>query len=244
MTQRLSVVIALDKATKNRCNNDITALYHMAQKADLFKGIARRYESNDEDGEKLPPETRKVQQRGTEILDRTAALMTQYWDITLTKESANTGASADVVVDGVTIISAAPVGFLLFLERQLVDLATTVRKIPVLDPGETWKHDAASDCWATEPKTSNRMKKVPKAFEKAPATKEHPAQVETYHEDVIVGKWITTDYSGALPQERITKILERISKLQAAVKFAREEANSSPAPGREVGKAAFAFLFA
>jgi hypothetical protein len=34
---------------------------------------------------------------------------------------------------------------------------------------------------------------------KAEATEKHPAQVEVYHEDVVVGQWKTVKFSGALP---------------------------------------------
>ena len=39
-----------------------------------------------------------------------------------------------------------PVTYLLFLEKQLVDLHTFVKKLPVLDASETWVFDASADC--------------------------------------------------------------------------------------------------
>ncbi|MBA2680632.1 MAG: hypothetical protein H0U76_19830 [Ktedonobacteraceae bacterium] len=50
------------------------------------------------------------------------------------------------------------------LEKQLVDLHTFVRKLPVLDPSETWTLDSSADCWATEPVQTLKTKKVPPAL--------------------------------------------------------------------------------
>lgn len=241
---RLSQIIAVEKSIKNSSNVEITKAYHELQKAALFTGIARTYEPKDEEGEKLPSEHQKVQKRAEDLLGFTADTMTRYWDATLTKDTANTHAKADVVVDGKTVLTGAPVTFLLFLEKQLGDLATMVKKLPVLDAGETWILDASTNSYATEPTHSTKTKKIPRAFVKAEATKEHPAQVDTFTEDVIVGTWKTIKYSGALPQKRVADVLERIGKLQSAVKYAREEANTIAADDKHVGKAVFGYLLA
>jgi hypothetical protein len=240
---RLSQVIAVEKSVKNESNNKITAAYHELQKTALFQGIARTYSPRDEDGEMLPPEHQKVQRRASDLLKFTGDVMSSYWDMTLTKDSANSHAFADVVLDGVKIIEHAPVTFLLFLEKQLIDLSTMVKKLPVLDQSETWHVDSAQDCHATEPSASVKTKKVPKAFVKVAATKEHPAQVEAFTEDVVVGTWKTVKFSGALPQSRVTEVLDRISRLQAAVKMAREEANTIAAEQRHVGAQVFGYVF-
>lgn len=239
---RLNQIIAVEKGVKNKCNNEITSAYHEIQKSALFAGIARTYAPRDEEGERFPDERQKVQRRAEEILNFTADRMTRYWDTTLTKDSANTEAWADVVVDGKTIIKDAPVTFLLFLEKQLTDLATMVKKLPTLDSGESWKLDTTQDCYATEPAKTVKTKKIPRAFVKSEATQHHPAQVETFTEDVVVGDWTTVKYSGALPQSRISDLVERISKLQAAVKFAREEANTIEVHQQYAGEAVFKFL--
>lgn len=240
---RLNHVIAIEKGIKNQSNVEITAAYHDLQKAALFTGIARTYEPKDEDGEKFPNEHQKVQRLANDLLAFTATSMTKYWDVTLTKDRANCDARADVVVDGKAILKDAPVTFLIFLEKQLGDFATMIKKLPTLDAGESWKHDASTNAYATDVTETTKTKKVPKAFVKVAATKEHPAQVDTFTEDVIIGRWRTIKYSGALPQQRITEILEKVTKLQAAVKFAREDANSIDVQNLQVGKLIFEHLF-
>ena len=157
---------------------------------------------------------------------------------------ANAEATADVEVDGEVIVAAAPVTYLLFLEKQLVDLHTFVKKLPVLDPSESWTFDQASDCFATDQVQTTKTKKVPRNHVKAEATKEHPAQVEVYDEDIVVGHWRMVKFSGAVTAQRANELLERVEKLQRAVKFAREEANGREVEKREVGKRVFDYVFA
>jgi hypothetical protein len=78
---------------------------------------------------------------------------------------------------------------------------------------------------------------------KAEATEQHPAQVEVYYEDVIVGYWRTVKFSGALPAERVNELLSRVEKLQEAVKYAREEANNIEADEQKVGERVFSYIF-
>jgi hypothetical protein len=69
-----------------------------------------------------------------------------------------------------------------------------------------------------------------------------PAQVEVYYEDVTVGFWRTIKFSGAMPAKRVNELLERVEKLQAAVKFAREEANGIEASEQKIGEKFFEYL--
>ncbi len=45
-----------------------------------------------------------------------------------------------------------------------------------------------------------------------------------------VGTWRNVKYSGALPRTEVQDMLERLDKLSAAVKVAREKANSVEVP--------------
>jgi len=238
----LHQIIAIDKGVKNEANLAITAAYHEIQKSTLFTGISRVYSPIDEEGEHLPSETQRVQKRGTDLIELTAKAMTRYWDVTLTKDTANMQATANVMVDGHLLLDNAPVTFLLFFEKQLGDLETMIKKIPVLDPAETWTYDETQDCYVTAATKTTRSKKVPKALIGAPASKEHPAQVQYFTEDVLAGYWNTIKFSGALPQKRVTELLEKIGKVRAAVKFAREEANTIPVTNRRVGDVVFDFI--
>lgn len=242
---RLSQVIAVEKATKSEVQRKVTDAYHVLQKADLVSGLSRTYRPKDEEnGDRLPPESKTVQHKAEAVLKDVSDQLARLFDLTLTKDEANRHAVADVVVDGKTLAEKVPVTWLLFLEKQLVDLATLVRKLPTLDPAERWAVDQAQDCWAAEPAETHRTKKVKRVVTLAQATKEHPAQVTTVDEDEVVGFWRLTKFSGAIPMTRQNQLLARIEALQKAVKMAREEANTIEAPERKAGREIFQWVLA
>jgi hypothetical protein len=241
---KLNQIIAVEKGVKSRSFAELTASHHTLQKQAALSGISRTYQPKDEEGERLPPESTRVQVKAEEVVRETTRILTKLFDVTATKDWANCTARADVVVDGRTILAEVPVTYLLFLEKQLVDLHTFIRKLPVLDAAESWSYDSSADCFATEPVQTLRTRKVPRNHVKAEATEKHPAQVEVYHEDVTVGYWRTVKFSGALPASRVNELIDRVEKLQAAVKFAREEANGAEVTDRKVGEAVFGYLFA
>jgi hypothetical protein len=240
---KLNQIIAVEKGVKSKSFQELTEVHHAVQKTALLSGISRTYQAKDEEGEQLPPESTRVQVKAEEVLRRTAATLTRLFDVTATKDWANCVAKADVTVDGRTLVKDAPVSYLLFLEKQLTDLHTFVKKLPVLDAAEAWTHDPSTDAWKTEPVKTIKTKKVPRNHVKAEATEKHPAQVEVYYEDIPVGYWTTVKFSGALPAARINELLERVEALQAAVKFAREEANGTVVTDQHVGDAVFGYLF-
>lgn len=241
---RLNQIIAVEKGVKSRSYADLTDAHQQLQKAPLLAGIARTYRPKDDDGEQFPPESTKVQVKAEDVIRQTATTLTRLFDVTATKDWANCVAKADVLIDGNPLVRDVPVTYLLFLEKQLTDLHTFVKKLPILDASESWQRDPSADCWATEPVETTKTKKLPRNHVKAAATKEHPAQVDVYFEDVVVGHWRTVKFSGAMPAARVNELLERIESLQHAVKFAREEANDTEVTDQEVGEKVFGYLFA
>ncbi|WP_433710688.1 hypothetical protein ACQP2U_30895 [Nocardia sp. CA-084685] len=240
---KLNQIIAVEKGVKSGALRELAQTQSQLQKPGLLSGIARTYQPKDEEGEQLPPESTRVQVKSEEVLRQTAATLTRLFDVTATKDWANCEAKADVRVDEETLLAAVPVSYLLFLEKQLADLHTFVKKLPVLDAAEAWAFDDSSDTWRTDAVRTIRTKKVPRNHVKAEATEKHPAQVEVYYEDIAIGYWTTVKFSGALPARRVNELAERIEKLQQAVKFAREEANGSQVTDRKTGDVIFRYLF-
>ena len=188
---KLNQIIAVEKGVKSKSFADLTDAHHAVQKTGPLAGIARTYQPKDEEGEQLPAESTRVQLKAEEILRKVADTLTRLFDVTATKDWSNLTARADIVVDGQTIAREVPVTYLLFLEKQLVDLHTFVKKLPVLDAAESWTRDDSTDSWKTDPVRTIRTKKVPRNHVKAEATEKHPAQVDVYYEDVAVGYWTT-----------------------------------------------------
>lgn len=240
---KLAQILAIEKQIKANAQSILTNLYHTIQKPELLRGISRSYMPKDDEGEKLPSENGKVQVRVQDELKKVIEVLSRHFDVSGTKEMSNTKAKANVVVDGKILLQDIPATYLLFLEKQLVDLSTLVKKMPTLEASESWVKDPITNLWATVPVETARSKKIPRNHEKAPATDKHPAQVEVYMEDVVVGYWKTIKYSSALSQQQVDDILSRIEKLSAAVKFAREEANSSEVTDLKAGKPVLDYLF-
>ncbi|AXK36113.1 hypothetical protein DVA86_29505 [Streptomyces armeniacus] len=240
---KLNQIIAVEKGVKSKVQQDLTAVRRRLDKPALLAGIARTYQPKDEEGEELPPEATRVQVKAEDVLRDTAESLTRLFDVTATKDWANRESRADITVDGRTLLTDVPVSYLLFLEKQLTELAAFVRKLPVLDAAESWSLDPSTDSWKTEAVRTVRTKKVPRNHVKAEATEQHPAQVEVYYEDIPVGQWTTVKFSGALPARRVNELLDRVEKLQQAVKFAREEANGVEVADQRVGDVVFGYLF-
>jgi len=241
---KLNQIIAVEKGVKSGATRRITDLHRDVQKDALLSGISRTYQPRDEEGDKLPPESTRVQIKAEDVLTEAAQVMTHLFDVTLTKDHANTVARSDVVVDGHPLLRDVPVTYLLFLEKQLTDLHTFVAKLPVLDPSEDWSFDEARECYVTAPAKTVRSRKVPRNHVMAEATPQHPAQVQMYMEDVPAGDWTTVKFSGALPAARVRTLLSRVTVLQQAVKYAREEANTTEITDREAGEKIFGYLLA
>lgn len=239
---KLNQIIAVEKSVKAKAAQELGDAQREVQKPALLSGIARNYQPKDEEGEQLPPESTRVQVRADEVLKGLGTSLTRLFDVTASKDATNSVATADVVVDDEVLLSGVPVTYLLFLEKQLTELHAFVRKLPVLDNAESWVFNDSADCWSTEPVRTVRTKKVPFNHVKAEATEKHPAQVDVYFEDVAIGYWTTVKFSGALPAKRVSVLIERIEKLQHAVKFAREEANNTEILDRKVGDKVFGFL--
>lgn len=245
MATKLHQILALEKGVKAQTESDLTRAYHDAQRADAFKGLTRVYKPNDEEnGDRLPTERKIVQLTADRILSRGRDALTRQANIVGTKDAANQTARADVVVGGNIVAVQVPVATLLYLEKSLQKFRELVTKLPTLDPEVEWgtAPDAATGLWKSATDESVRTKKTPRALVKYEATPDHPAQVETYVEDAIVGRWDKTLFSGALPAFRKQRLLHRVDEVTAAVKMAREEANTADAVDVRVGDQIFGIL--
>ena len=242
---KLCQVVAIEKGVKNKASRVETDLYHVLAKTQLFNGLSRVYTpKDDEDGDKLPAESQAVQVKSEKVIEELSEALTRVMDVTATKDAANTLAKADVVVDGQVVLTGVPVTTLMFLEKELEKLTAFVGRIPVLDPTQEWTYDSNRGVHASAPVETVRTKKVPRNHVLYEATKEHPAQVTAYNEDVLVGYWKKVEFSGAMPADRLAAISNRIDKLRTAVKFAREEANGIDVTDVHIGERVLSYLFA
>lgn len=242
---KLNQIIAIEKGIKAKAVSQISELYKAVQKPELFNGFSKVYQPRDEDdSERLPSEKKRVQFVATEVLRSVERSMTELMTVEARKDWTNCVASADVLVDGVVIFPAAPVSYLLFMEKQLTDLRTFVGSVPVLSEDDNWTKDDNSGLFKSEVTQTHRTKKVQKPIVMYQATPEHPAQTQMVTEDVISGFWSTTKQSGAMPKPDKDALLTRVDKLLRAVKEARELANiENEVDVPQVGSVVFQYLF-
>lgn len=102
MAAKMNQLLAIEKGVKSEVYGEITKLHQLAQKPELFEGMTRVFESTDADGEKLPPENKRVQLASGDVLRTVERKMTELFDIEARKDYTNTMAQADIVVGGVT----------------------------------------------------------------------------------------------------------------------------------------------
>jgi len=244
MAIRLNQLLAIEKQVKDSAMTALTAAYHDAQKSALVNGMTRTYQPLDEEGEQFPSEEKVLEVRISDVLRDTQAKLSELLDLTVRKDLANCGAKASVMIGDKVIIADAPATYLLWLEKKLLDVRTFVSKLPRLSSDERWTWDDAQNCWISAPSKTVKTKKIAVPITLAPATEQHPAQVQLTAEDRTIGHWTTVKFSGALPANKVALYLDRIEQLIAAVKQARVKANSVECPNADaVGSQVLGFIF-
>lgn len=221
---KLNQVVAIEKGVKSKCNERLSALYKLVQKPVLFNGLRKKYMPKAEGDESLPDETQLVQHTVPVMLRDVEAAARELFAVTAQRDWTNCVARGQVIIDGVPLLDA-PVSYLLFLEKQLTDIRTFVANLPLLDPTEEWSWDEASSSYKSMSSSTIRTKKMQKPIVLYDATANHPAQTQLITEDVSVGTWVQTRFSGAISLTDREAMLARVETLLNAVKMAREEAN-------------------
>jgi len=178
-------------------------------------------------------------------LDYTVGHIIRYLDAVLQKERTNQEARTDLVVDGVVIAKDVPATFLLWLETKLKLIRQVYQAIPTLQPGIKWEEDKSQgeDVYRKAyPEEKFRTKKVMKNHVIAVATKEHPAQVQVYNEDVKVARIIKDLWCGMISPAQKSVKLGRVDKLLREVKKARQKANTVDVVNVTIGAELFGYI--
>jgi hypothetical protein len=241
--QRLNHVIAKAKDIKSATTAALSLVYKLNQKKDLFGGHTRRWSPAADDGRVYQDEDKIVQKRVEDVLVEAREQWEKAINSEATRDFANMTACADVAIGDTVIFEKAPVPFLLSLEKQLKDMAGFMAKLPELDPGQKWERDDDARLWRGQPRSSYKSRKVTEPVVVTEATDKHPAQWTEVTKDILEGTWMTTVLSGATTTSQKKQLLERVNTLREAVHVARENANMSEAPDKEIGKAVFNYVF-
>lgn len=245
MPKYLGQIVAIEKDVRRTTAQQIVAAQHPLQAPAMLEGISREYQPRDDDGEQLPSEGVRVQATVKEMIDATRDALVRLFDVSAARDytNASSEAVADVRVDGETLIEAAPVPYLLWLEKQLSELEAFVRRLPTHDPSTEWTLENPRGVYKSAPVQTARQVQQPRSRVVVPATDHHPAQVQAWQENVMVGTWTTVKHTGAIPVADQAKIVARIHALQRAVHLARAEANRVEAQEPQVGARVLEYIF-
>ncbi len=159
VAKKLNQVLAVEKTVKGKREDEFTKIYQDIQKVDLVTGMARVYVPKDDDGEKLPPENKKVQLRVEDAVSKTINLMKEVFNVTAAKDATNCNAKADVTVDGEVLLKSVPATHLLWMEKKLLSFSEFINKLPVLAQDTSWSMDSGQGLYRSEASQTVKTKK-------------------------------------------------------------------------------------
>ena len=171
----------------------------------------------------------------------------KYYDVVLQKELTNQQATADLIIDGVTIGKGLPATFLLGTETRLKEVRRLVESIPTLQPGVAWEEDPGTadgilrrkhpEVTVRDEKKINHTVLVQPSFPKeGEGGQSLPAQIESWNDTTKVGKYTRDEWCSMISVHEKSKMLGRVDNLISAVKKARQRANNVEIVQKEVGK--------
>lgn len=225
----LAVLSELAGAAKNILAETLVTF---TKKTEHFSGFHRRYEPFDE-AEKLAAAAETTSRELVTTVDDKLRYMfghlVTYANAEAQRDATNQKASAPIVIDGKLLMTDVPGTWLLGMEKRMVEWRAVLLAIPTLPPGEAWIPDSTRGAHVyTHPrsKESLRTRKTVQHKILVQPTKEHPAQLEKWNEDVPCGKWIVEEWAGAMTPAEKSELLARFDKLSRAIVQARMQANN------------------
>lgn len=237
---KLHEILAVEGDLENVANklvNEATATF--SKKPDHFIETVRRVEMLDEARKDEDVEEHKAMVTTVrDKLDFVRPAVAKYFDVFVAKETTNQAATADIVVNGVTLVAGVPVTALLGLQNRLKNLRAMYEAIPTLQPGKHWAADTSQGAHvyrARHTEVRHRTEKQIQSKVLYEATKEHPAQIEKWVSDVVCGRIHVDEWSGMLSPADKSRMLERLDDLIRAVKRARQRANDIEVVERNLG---------
>lgn len=177
------------------------------------------------------------------VKDKIASVLDVGYQI----DVANTGARADVVVDGTILLNSVPATALLQMEKRCQEVKALLLTIPTLDPAKGFKPDAekGKGIYKARDVEKPRTKKTKKVYTLAKATEKHPEQAQLLDEDVITGTILEQEWSAFITPSEKSDALERLEKVARAVQKARAKANEheiDPSQNK-IGEKVLAYVF-
>jgi len=246
---KLNEILSIENDLKGQYEKILTeSKATFDKKADHFLGhhkSLKMFDQSREHEEAAQEQHKELVTTVQEKLDHTWKTLAKYFDLLLVKESTNQSACADLVVDGTVLAEKVPATFLLGMEERLKKVRELYDSIPTLQPGTAWIPDATQRKGvyrAEHPEKALRTEQTIKSMVLYEATKEHPAQIDKWTEQIPIGAYTIERWSGMLSPAEKARLMERIDMLLASVKKARQRANQTEITKREIAKSFFEFI--
>lgn len=239
---KLYEILAVEKDVSKDAKDEAARIVGVFGQEGLLRGMTISYHTLLDGEPELPEEITELAHTVEGELLQYQKSLGSFIDVAIEKESSNTNAQADVFLNGELFLKGVPATALLNLESRLEELRKVYEAIPVIDMTEQWQYDDNQGCFVSQTRKKFRTKKVLRNHVLAEATKEHPAQVNAYQEDIPAYSVETVITSGMITPARKRELLERISKLQKAVKTARQRANDVDIVDTKVANKLFEFI--
>lgn len=245
---QLHEVIAIEGELEGAFKKSLQELDNSFRKPEQFIGFEKRYVpfSEAEVISESTTERKAMDATVQQKLDDLFKITSQYFDCFAQREATNQAANESVIIDGQVILSGIPSTALLGLESKLRQIKEILIRIPVLPQGIDFKKEpsiGANVYKRVHDEETFRTRKEPKSVILVQPTKEHPAQIEKWNENVNVGKYITSHWTGVMSTADKDRLIERLDKLARAVKQARQRANCQEVVDIHIGEQIKNWLF-
>lgn len=214
------------KGQADKTRTDQASTYD--KKRHLFEKKLVTFTPNTEGAQTVTETQSDIQTTVRKELSLLQPILAKAIDASNQVAEANTKARADVIDEnGVVILTNVPATSLLELEKRLAEVHSLVSVIPTLDPAKGFELDKTlgDGYYKARSVLKQRTKKAKKVLVKYEATDKHPAQTETYDEDVPVGQVQEQEWSGLITPAEKSELLNKVDTLSRAVRRARSRAN-------------------
>lgn len=251
MASKLHEVLAVDKDLEKVATEVVgEAVVTFTKKVDHFTGHVRTLRMFDEGRKQEEAAQGEVKELTTTVPEKLAYVaghVIRYYDALAQKENTNQVAKADVILDdGTALLKDIPATLLLALENKLAKLRDMYGSIPTLQPGIEWEVDPNASMSgvykAAKDEPTSRTEKDFAFKVLYEATDKHPAQIEKWNVDKVVGEYSRSRYSGMLTPKQKSDLLRRLDGLINAVKQARARANTQEVQDLKIGQTIFDYL--
>jgi len=176
-----------------------------SSKPELFKGLTTEqvseFQSDNPKYKEYPDSTEAVPVSETVLgkLRYVFDAAIEYFDLVAQKDKTNQTASADLMVDGVVILSNVPAVTLLFIENKMKSVRGLIEAVKTLDPAKIWSPKPGQDNVFQAVPVSKPVKEPEEKWQiVAPATDKHPAQVQKIISHELRATKSSTELSGLI----------------------------------------------